>query len=262
MWNKLNWDSITSTSFVHSKCFLKPTWLCIPGCLALDEWSHHHGYLGHEDLFCIETEQDLAEQDPVFPTANPSHEEAYTSLQPHPPEGRQKMNHNPAEARMKITSQKVNQNEKNRGLCSRWRAKTSEEQLNEVEIRQPSRKRIQKCDSEDHPGSWKKNREDASNVYQRPRKTKKNKQTEMNNTLEGINSRITEAGEWVSDLVVTYRCLTSIRQNGGNHYCWTEYRKKNEEKWRQPKRPLKMKSETVSCSETPGTTLNATTFAL
>ena len=22
-------------------------------CLALDEWSHHHGYLSHEDLFCI-----------------------------------------------------------------------------------------------------------------------------------------------------------------------------------------------------------------
>ena len=29
-----------------------PTWLCIPGCLALGEWSHHHDYLGREDLFC------------------------------------------------------------------------------------------------------------------------------------------------------------------------------------------------------------------
>ena len=28
----------------------------------------------------------------------------------------------------------------------------------------------------------------------------KNKQTEMNNTLEGINSRITEAEECISDL--------------------------------------------------------------
>ena len=27
--------------------------LCIPGCLALGEWSHHHDYLGHEDLFCV-----------------------------------------------------------------------------------------------------------------------------------------------------------------------------------------------------------------
>ena len=34
-------------------CFLRPTWLCIPGCLALDEWSQHCDYLGREDLFCI-----------------------------------------------------------------------------------------------------------------------------------------------------------------------------------------------------------------
>ena len=26
-------------------------WLHIPGCLTLGEWSHHHGYLSHEDLF-------------------------------------------------------------------------------------------------------------------------------------------------------------------------------------------------------------------
>ena len=31
---------------------LKPPWLHIPGCLALGEWSHHHDYLGHEDVFC------------------------------------------------------------------------------------------------------------------------------------------------------------------------------------------------------------------
>ena len=34
-------------------CFLRPTWVHIQGCLALGEWSHHHGYLGHDDLFCI-----------------------------------------------------------------------------------------------------------------------------------------------------------------------------------------------------------------
>ena len=34
-------------------CFLRPTWLRIPGCLTLGEWSHHHDYLGCEDLFCI-----------------------------------------------------------------------------------------------------------------------------------------------------------------------------------------------------------------
>ena len=31
----------------------RPTWLHLPGCLALGEWSHHHDYLGREDLFCI-----------------------------------------------------------------------------------------------------------------------------------------------------------------------------------------------------------------
>ena len=41
------------------------------------------------------------------------------------------------------------------------------------------------------------NGEDARNVYQRPRRIKEQK--EMNKTLEGINSRITEAEEWVSD---------------------------------------------------------------
>ena len=30
-----------------------PTWLRTPGYLALGEWSHHRGYLRHEDLFCI-----------------------------------------------------------------------------------------------------------------------------------------------------------------------------------------------------------------
>ena len=33
--------------------FLRPTWLCIPGCLALGGWSHHCDYLGRVDHFCI-----------------------------------------------------------------------------------------------------------------------------------------------------------------------------------------------------------------
>ena len=36
-----------------------------------------------------------------------------------------------------------------------------------------SRKRIRNNDNEDDPGSRKNNEEDARNVYQRPRKTKK-----------------------------------------------------------------------------------------
>ena len=31
----------------------RPIWLLTPGCLAVGEWSHRRGYLGHEDLFCI-----------------------------------------------------------------------------------------------------------------------------------------------------------------------------------------------------------------
>ena len=69
---------------------------------------------------------------------------------------------------------------------------------------QPSRKGIQNNDSEDDPGSWKKNgskdQEDGRNVQQKPRRTKKqirvkNTISEMKSVLEGINSRITEAEE-------------------------------------------------------------------
>ena len=34
-------------------CFLMSTWLRIPGCLALGEWSHHRDYLSRDDLFNI-----------------------------------------------------------------------------------------------------------------------------------------------------------------------------------------------------------------
>ena len=61
------------------------------------------------------------------------------------------------------------------------------------EDRQPSRKTIQNNDSEDDPGSWEKNGEDARNVYQRSIRTKE--QTKMNSTLKGINSRIIKAKE-------------------------------------------------------------------
>ena len=30
----------------------RPTWLHVPGCLALGDWKHHRDYLGCEDLFC------------------------------------------------------------------------------------------------------------------------------------------------------------------------------------------------------------------
>ena len=39
-----------------------------------------------------------------------------------------------------------------------------------------------------------------------------NKQTEMNNILEGINSRITEAEEWISDLEDRMVEITAAKQ--------------------------------------------------
>ena len=36
---------------------------------------------------------------------------------------------------------------------------------------------------------------------------------EMNNTLQGINSRITEAEEWISDLLERLVEITAIKQN-------------------------------------------------
>ena len=78
---------------------------------------------------------------------------------------------------------------------------------------QSSRKRIQNNDSEDDPGSWKKNGEDARNAYQRPRRTKE--QTEIYNTL-----RITEANKRI-DLEDKMLEITAPKQN-------TE--KKNEKK--------------------------------
>ena len=49
------WNSSTGIPPPPLTLFLvmlpKATWLPIPGCLVLGEWSHHHGYLDHEDLF-------------------------------------------------------------------------------------------------------------------------------------------------------------------------------------------------------------------
>ena len=41
--------SLPEFSQIHVHWFsdVRPTWLHTPGCLALGEWTHHHGYLGH-----------------------------------------------------------------------------------------------------------------------------------------------------------------------------------------------------------------------
>ena len=49
---KLTFSSPVATAeFSKFAGFLRSTWLHIPGCLALGEWSHHRDYLGREDLF-------------------------------------------------------------------------------------------------------------------------------------------------------------------------------------------------------------------
>ena len=53
----------------------------------------------------------------------------------------------------------------------------------------------------------------------------RNKQTEMNNTLEGINSRITKGEEWINDLEDRMVEITVAEQN---------IQKKNEEKMMTP----------------------------
>ena len=58
------------------------------------------------------------------------------------------------------------------------------------------------------------------NAHQRPIRTKE--QTEMSNTLVGINIRITEGEKQINDLEDRMMEITAIEQ----------YRKKNEKKWK------------------------------
>ena len=73
------------------------------------------------------------EQDPVFPTDNSSHHEAYTSLLVSSIRGQKeeaRKKHSPTVARTKITLQKVNQDETSRKLCPRWRDKIKSQKNN------------------------------------------------------------------------------------------------------------------------------------
>ena len=68
--------------------------------------------------------------------------------------------------------------------------------------RQHSSERIQTNDSENDSGSWKRmeaNIEKMKEIFTKDLWEMKNKQAEMNSTLEGIHSRITES-EWINDL--------------------------------------------------------------
>ena len=145
------------------------------------------------------------EQDPVFPMPVPSIRkltQALLSLIHQRADRRSKKKHSLTAAKTTTILQKVNHNEKAESYVPDEGIRYSPRKPTELSgNRQPSKKIIQNNDSEDDPRSQEKNGgkdwEDARNVYRRPRRTKE--QTEMNNTLEGINSRITEA-EQINDL--------------------------------------------------------------
>ena len=80
-----------------------------------------------------------------------------------------------------------------------------------MEIGHLPEKRTLNNNSEDDPGSWENNGEDARNVSQTPSRTKE--QTNRDNTLEVINSRITEAEEWINELEDRMMKITAEEQN-------------------------------------------------
>ena len=55
--------------------------------------------------------------------------------------------------------------------------------------------------------------QNTQEIFSKDLQKLKNKQTEMNNTLEGINSRITEAEEQISELEDTMVEITAKEQN-------------------------------------------------
>ena len=76
---------------------------------------------------------------------------------------------------------------------------------------QASEKRVQN-DSKDDPRSWEKNGEDARNVYQRPRRAKRQRNGDEKSTRRN-QSRITEEEEWISDLEDKMVEIIAAKQN-------------------------------------------------
>ena len=75
-----------------------------------------------------------------------------------------------------------------------------------------SYRRIQKNDNEDNPDLGRR-MEKMQEMFTKDPEELKNKQKEMNNTLEGINSRITEAEELISDLEDRVVEIIAAKQN-------------------------------------------------
>ena len=90
--------------------------------------------------------------------------------------------------------------------------KTQEKQVNEVEIGNLPEKQfrimILKMIQD-----LRKTMEKMQEMFTKDPEELKNKQKEMNNTLEGINSRITEAEEWISDQENKMVEINAAKQN-------------------------------------------------
>ena len=91
--------------------------------------------------------------------------------------------------------------------------KIPDKQLNEVEIGNPPEKEFSMIVKMTQDLG--KTMEKMQDMFTKDLKQLKNKQTEINNTLEGINSRMTEAEEWISDLEDRMREITATEQNIG-----------------------------------------------
>ena len=90
--------------------------------------------------------------------------------------------------------------------------KIPEKQLNEVEIGNLPEKdfRIMIVKIIQDLG---KTMEKMQEMFTKDLEELENKQTKMNNTLEGINNRITEAEEWTNDLEDTIMEIIATEQN-------------------------------------------------
>ena len=94
--------------------------------------------------------------------------------------------------------------------------KTSGKQLNEVEIGNLPEKefRIMIVKMSQNRGKRMEAKiEKMREMFTEDLEELKNKQIEMNNTLEGIHSRITEAEEWINDLEDRMVEITAVEQN-------------------------------------------------
>ena len=124
-----------------------------------------------------------------------------------------KKNHSPTAAKTKTALQKLNQDEKAESYVQiKGQDKIPEKQRNEVETASLPRKefRIMIVKMIQDLG---KTMEKMQEMFVKDLEELKNKQAEMNNTLEGINSRTIEAKEWINDLEDRMVEITATEQH-------------------------------------------------